>query len=388
MDKSKLVIRNIGMILSGDMDKPILDGDCLVAVDGKIIAWGSEKDLDTEGATTTVDANGVTLAPGLIDSHVHPVVGDYTPRQQQLHWIDSTLNGGVTTLISAGEVHMPGRPKDVLGLKAMAIASQRWYENFRPSGMKVHAGAPVIEHGMVEEDFKELADAGVKLLGEVGLGSVKDGKTARQMVDWARKYGIQSTIHTGGPSIPGSGLIDADMVIETGTDVIGHINGGHSALPDDQIVCLCESCQSAFEIVHNGNERAGILAVNTARELGKLDQVILGTDGPAGSGVQPLGILRMVALLSSMGNTPAEIAFCFATGNTSRQRALDTGIIEVGKCADFVLMDQAQHAPGKTLLESVEQGNLPGVGMTIIDGKVTSLRSRNTPPAQRLPEVV
>ena len=388
MDTKKLVIRNIGMILSGDMAAPILDGDCLIAIDGKIHAWGAEKDLDCEGATTTVDAQGVTLAPGLIDSHIHPVVGDYTPRQQQLHWIDSTLHGGVTTLISAGEVHMPGRPKDVVGLKAMAIASQRWYENFRPSGMKVHAGAPVIEHGMVEEDFKELAEAGVKLLGEVGLGSVKDGKTARQMVDWARKYGIQSTIHTGGPSIPGSGLIDADMVIETGTDVIGHINGGHSALPDDQIICLCESCQSAFEIVHNGNERAGILAVNTARELGKLDQVILGTDGPAGSGVQPLGILRMVAMLSSLGNVAAEIAFCFANGNTSRQRELDTGIIEVGKCADFVLMDQAQHAPGKNMLESVQLGNLPGVGMTIIDGVVTSLSSRNTPPATRLPEVV
>lgn len=388
MDTKKLVIRNIGMILSGDMAVPILDGDCLIAIDGKIHAWGAEKDLDCEGATTTVDAQGVTLAPGLIDSHIHPVVGDYTPRQQQLHWIDSTLHGGVTTLISAGEVHMPGRPKDVVGLKAMAIASQRWYENFRPSGMKVHAGAPVIEHGMVEEDFKELAEAGVKLLGEVGLGSVKDGKTARQMVDWARKYGIQSTIHTGGPSIPGSGLIDADMVIETGTDVIGHINGGHSALPDDQIICLCESCQSAFEIVHNGNERAGILAVNTARELGKLDQVILGTDGPAGSGVQPLGILRMVAMLSSLGNVAAEIAFCFANGNTSRQRELDTGIIEVGKCADFVLMDQAQHAPGKNMLESVQLGNLPGVGMTIIDGVVTSLSSRNTPPAMRLPEVV
>ena len=136
----------------------------------------------------------------------------------------------------------------------MAIASQRWYENFRPSGVKVHAGAPVIEHGMVEQDFKDLADAGVKLLGEVGLGTVKDGTTAKEMVGWARKYGIQSTIHTGGPSIPGSGLIDADMVIETGTDVIGHINGGHSALPDDQIICLCETCKAGLEIVHNGNE--------------------------------------------------------------------------------------------------------------------------------------
>ena len=384
-ESKKLVIRNIGLLLSGKIEQPILDGNCLIAVDGKITAWGDEKNLDTEGATTEVDANGVTLAPGLIDSHIHPVIGDYTPRQQQLHWIDSTLHGGVTTLISAGEVHMPGRPKDIVGLKAMAIAAQRWYENFRPSGVKVHAGAPVIENGMVEQDFKDLADSGVKLLGEVGLGTVKDGKTAKEMVGWARKYGIQSTIHTGGPSIPGSGLIDADMVLETGTDIVGHINGGHSALPDDQIVCLCESCRSGLEIVHNGNERAGLLTLNTARELNKLDQIILGTDGPAGSGVQPLGILRMVAMLSSLGNVPAEIAFCFANGNTARQRELDTGLIQEGYCADFVLMDQAQHAPGKTILESVEQGNLPGVGMTIIDGVVTSERSRNTPPATRLP---
>jgi enamidase len=390
MDTSpqKLVIRNIGMILSGKMECPILDGDCMIAIDGKISAWGQAKNLDTENASTEIDANGVTLAPGLIDSHVHPVVGDYTPRQQQLHWIDSTLHGGVTTLISAGEVHMPGRPKDIVGLKAMAIASQRWYENFRPSGVKVHAGAPVIEHGMVEQDFKDLADAGVRLLGEVGLGSVKDGKTARQMVEWARKYGIQSTIHTGGPSIPGSGLIDADMVLETGADVVGHINGGHSALPDDQIICLCESCSKGLEIVHNGNERAAVLTLNTARELKKLDQIILGTDGPAGSGVQPLGIIRMVAMLSAFGNVPAELAFCFATGNTARQRDLDTGLIEAGYAADFVLMDQAQHSPGKSLLESVRQGNLPGIGMTIIDGKITSERSRNTPPAMRLPQVV
>lgn len=384
----KLVIRNIGLFLSGKIEQPILDGDCIIAVDGKISAYGYEKDLDTEGATTVIDANGVTLAPGLIDSHIHPVVGDYTPRQQQLHWIDSTLHGGVTTMISAGEVHLPGRPKDIVGLKAMAIASQRWYENFRPSGVKVHAGAPVIEHGMVEEDFKDLAEAGVTLLGEVGLGTVKDGKTAQQMVGWARKYGIQSTIHTGGPSIPGSGLIDADMVLETGTDVVGHINGGHSALPDDQIVCLCESCKAALEIVHNGNERAALLTLNTARELEKLDQVILGTDGPAGSGVQPLGILRMIAMLSSLGNVPAEIAFCFGNGNTARQRKLDTGLIEIGMCADFVLMDQAQHAPGKSILGSIELGNLPGVGMTVIDGVVCSHRSRNTPPAERIPELV
>jgi len=384
----KLVIRNIGLILTGKIEHPILDGDCVVAIDGAIDSFGFSADLDTSGADTIIDAAGVALAPGLIDSHVHPVIGDYTPRQHQLHWIDSTLNGGVTTMISAGEVHMPGRPKDIVGLKAMAIAAQRWYENFRPSGVKVLAGAPVIEHGMEEEDFKTLAESGVRFLGEVGLGSVKDGSTARQMVDWARKYGMQSTIHTGGPSIPGSGLIDKDIVLEAGTDVIGHINGGHTALPDEQIICLCESCRKSLEIVHNGNERAALLTLNTARELDQLNRVILGTDGPAGSGVQPLGILRMIALLSSLGNIPAEIAFCLATGNTARERNLDVGLLEPGYAADFVLFDQAQHAPGATVLASIEQGNLPGVGMTIIDGVVRSKRSRNTPPATRLPTVV
>ncbi|MGB2006110.1 MAG: amidohydrolase family protein [Candidatus Puniceispirillaceae bacterium] len=388
MPMQKLVIKNIGQILSGKLEEPFIDADCVIAIDGRISAIGAYHDLDTDQATSIVDAHGVTLAPGLIDSHVHPVIGDYTPRQQQINWIDSCLHGGVTTMISAGEVHAPGRPKDIVGLKAMAIASQRWYENFRPSGVKMLAGAPVIEEGMVESDFKELADAGVTLLGEVGLGSVKAGETAAQMVKWARKYGIQSTIHTGGPSIPGSGLIDKDVVLEADADIIGHINGGHTALPDDQITCLCESCTRGIEIVHNGNERAGLLAMRTAFEIGQSERIILGTDAPAGSGVQPLGILRMIAMLSSLGDIPPEIAFCFATGNTARMRELDTGIVEVGKSADFILIDSAQHAPGKTMLESIHQGNLPGVGMTIIDGIVRTQRSRNTPPAERLPELV
>ncbi|MEE9335447.1 MAG: amidohydrolase family protein [Granulosicoccaceae bacterium] len=386
--KQKLVITNIAQILSGKLEEPLIDGNCVVCEDGLITSIGYEKDLDTAEATTKVNANNNWLSPGLIDSHVHPVIGDYTPRQQQLGWIDSCLHGGVTTMISAGEVHAPGRPKDIVGLKAMAIASQRWYENFRPSGVKMLAGAPVLEEGMEEHDFKDLADAGVKLLGEVGLGSVKAGETAAQMVKWARKYGIQSTIHTGGPSIPGSGLIDADTVLEADADIIGHINGGHTALPDNQITCLCESCSRGIEIVHNGNERAGLLAMRTAFEIKEAERVILGTDSPAGSGVQPLGILRMIAMLSSLGDVPPEIAFCFATGNTARMRELNSGIIEVGKSADFILLDQAQHSPGNDMLESIHQGNLPGIGMTIIDGIVRSHRSRNTPPATRLPELM
>jgi enamidase len=386
--QNKLVIRNIGLMLSGDLASPILDADTVVAVGGRIAAVGKEKEIDTSRATITIDAKGTALAPGLIDSHVHPVCGDWTPRQNQLGWIDSYLHGGVTTMVSAGEVHTPGRPKDIVGLKAMAIFAQRAFHAFRPGGVKIYAGAPILEHGMVEDDFKELAAAGVTILGEVGLGSVKDGKTAHQMVSWARKYGIQSTIHTGGPSIPGSSLIDKDMVLETDADVIGHVNGGHIALPDDQITALCERSTRALEIVHNGNERAGLLTLRTAMELKQLGRVILGTDSPAGSGVQPLGIVRMISLLSSLGEIPAEVAICLATGNTANMRKLDCGLIAPGREASFVLMDKALHSAGKNLLDSIQKGDLPGIGMVIIDGSVSAHRSRNTPPAATVPEVV
>ena len=298
------------------------------------------------------------------------------------------MNGGVTTMISAGEVHLPGRPKDIVGLKALAITAQRAFDNFRPGGVKVLAGAPVIEKGMVEQDFKDLADAGVKLLGEVGLGSVKAGDEAQQMVAWARKYGIQSTIHTGGPSIPGSGLIDKDVVLAADADIIGHINGGHTALPWKHVCELCEKSSRAIELVHNGNEKIAIEAARAAIALKCPHRVILGTDGPAGSGVQPLGILRMIALLSSIAGIPAEVVFGFATGNTARMRQLNCGLIEVGRAADFVFMDKAQHSAGRDLLDSVQLGDIPGIGMVMIDGLVRCGRSRNTPPATEVPVVL
>ncbi len=387
--KTKLVIRNIGQILSGRIEEPLIDGDCVVCEGDRIVAVGNAKDLDTDRATTVVDARGVTLCPGLIDSHVHPVIGDYTPRQQQLNWIDSCLHGGVTTMISAGEVHAPGRPKDIVGLKAMAIASQRWYENFRPSGVKVHSGAPVLEEGMVESDFKDLADAGVKLLGEVGLGSVKAGETAGQMVKWARKYGIQSTIHTGGPSIPGSGLIDKDVVLEADADIIGHINGGHTALPDDQITCLCESCLRGIEIVHNGNERAGSardadgIRTQTARtrhprhrRAGRVRRPAARHPAHGGDAVVPRRRAARDRLLLRHRQHRAD----------ARPRLRHYRGRKIRRFRPY------RHGAARTgqgsMLGSVHQGNLPGVGMTIIDGIVRTARSRNTPPATRLPEIV
>ena len=170
-------------------------------------------------------------------------------------------------------------------------------------------------------------------------------------------------------------------------DVIGHINGGHTALPDDQIVTLCEQSTRASRLSTTAMSGPHCSRLRTAKELKQLDRVILGTDSPAGSGVQPLGILRMISMLSSLGEIPAEIAVCFATGNTAKIRKLDCGLVALGRAATFVMMDKAQHSAGKTVLDSIQKGDLPGIGMMIMDGAVSTQRSRNTPPATDAPEM-
>src|SRR5260221_13719636 len=115
----RVILRNIGLSLSGDLHRPILEADTVLVVNGKIAAVGWEKDIDCEGAGAVVDAKGTCLLPGLIDSHVHAVAGDWTPRQNQIGWIDSYLHGGVTTMVPAGGVETRGGVQGEGGLAAI-----------------------------------------------------------------------------------------------------------------------------------------------------------------------------------------------------------------------------------------------------------------------------
>jgi enamidase len=380
----KTLIRNIGQIVSGDIAQPLLDGDSIAIADGKIVGVGRGLDDD---ADTVIDARGSTVVPGLIDSHCHPVFGDFTPRQRTIDFIDSGLHGGITTMISAGEVHLPGRPKDIVGLKALAVVAAKSYANARPAGVKVHAGAPILELGMVEEDFAEMARAGVKLVGEIGLGSVKTGKDAAPLVRWAKKHGMTVTIHTGGPSIAGSNAISAEVVLEADPDVVGHINGGTTAMSEREIDALVAT-RMALEIVHCGNGKAALHALRRAQEAKATERIIIGLDAPSGTGVVPLGILRVLAHLVSLGGVAPEDAVCMATGNTARVYKLPVGIIALGREADVCIVDAPIGSQGRTALEALRIGDLFGVSMILIDGQIKIGRSRNTPPATRAAEVV
>ena len=384
---SRVLLKNIGTIVSGDISKPIIEGDAIRIEDGKIKNVGPMEDMELKTNETIIDCAGATVTPGLIDSHCHPVLGDFTPRQKQVGFLESEIHGGVTTIISAGEVHLAGRPKDPGGVKALAILASKSFANFRPGGVKVLGGSVILEKGLTKKDFEEMAREGVCTVGEVGLGSVKNPEDAAPMVRWAKEYGMIVMMHTGGTSIPGSSTITADMVIQTNPDIVSHINGGPTAIALDEVKRLVKDTGLTLEIVHCGNPKVAVEAANLCMEEKALDRLIIGNDAPSGTGVIPLGILRVINHLASLTPIRAEEALCMATGNTARVYKLPRGIISEGKEADLVIMDAPMGSVGDDALSAIEAGDLPGVAIVLVDGEIVVSKSRNTPPPKREPLV-
>lgn len=379
----RLMIKNIGALVSGDISRPLLTGDALIIEGGLIRAIGKEKDLHAEKVDEVIDIGGMTVTPGLIDSHCHPVFGDFTPRQKMLDFIESSLHGGVTTAISAGEVHLPGRPKDVSGTKALAILAAKSFANARPAGVKVLGGSIILEPGLQEKDFEELAKEGVKVVAEIGLGGIKSPKEAAPMVKWAKKYGMVVMMHTGGTSIPGSTTVPAEDVIATDPDIVSHINGGPTAVSIAEAEKLIRQTNLTLEIVHCGNPKMIIEVMKIVKEVKAYPRIILGNDAPSGTGVIPLGILRVINFLASLCEVKAEEAIAMATGNTARVYRLHRGVIEVGREADLVIMDAPMGSVGKDALSAIEAGDIPGIAGVFIDGQMKIGVSRNTPPPNR-----
>ena len=385
---STVLLKNIKTLVSGDIARPILDGDAILIEQGRIAQVGFLADFGQPACDTVIDCNGTTVTPGLIDSHCHTILGDYTSRQNQIGYLESELHGGVTTMISAGEVHLDGRPKDPAGTKALAILAAKAFNNFRPGGAKVVGGAVILEKGLTRDDFAEMAREGVRTVGEIGLGSSKKPEEARPMVEWAKEFGMTVMMHTGGTSIPGSSTITAKMVEDTAPHIASHINGGPTSISYAEMAKLVDNPDIALEIVHCGNPLMTCEAGKLCAEKEVLDRIIIGNDAPSGTGVVPLGILRVINQLASLTPISAAQAIAMASGNTARVHKLATGRIAVGLCADLVIMDAPLGSVGTDALSAIEAGDIPGVTMILVDGAIVVKKSRNTPPATRMPSIV
>src|SRR4051794_29126414 len=297
----KVAIINIGQIVTGNWREPFVSGDTIVVDGERIVSVGSAPADAVSKADVLIDADGMTAIPGLIDSHVHVTFGDYTPRQRTVGYLESYLHGGTTTAISASEVHVPGRPSDPAGLKALALAAQRCFATYRPGGMKVIAGSVILEPGLRLDDFAELAREGVRL-AKAGFGAVKTAYDYVPLVRDAKAAGLITTCHTGGSSIPGSGAITGDHLLAMHPDVSFHINGGPTAMPDADFERVILESRMALQVCTAGNLPTALLCARLAVQHGAFDRLIIATDTPTGSGVMPLGMLYTMAHLASLND--------------------------------------------------------------------------------------
>jgi len=381
----KTAIFNIGKILTGDIDSPIVAADTIIMDGGKIISIGTDSNITS--ADVAIDAGGMMAIPGLIDSHVHITFGDYTPRQKTVGFLESYTHGGVTTCISASEVHVPGRPRDPAGVKALAIAARKSFDTYRPGGMRVHAGSIILEPGLVDDDFEELESQGV-WLAKAGFGNFATPYDYAPFVDMAKKHGMVTMVHTGGSSIPGSAGIWADHVLKMQPHVSYHVNGGPIAMPDKDFPRLVNESDIAMQVCTAGNLRTTLLVAKLLREVGQEQRLLIATDTPTGSGIMPLGMLYTMSHLVSLAGVEPEVAVAMATGNNAKVYRLNSGIIAPGRDADVVLVDGCLGGSQDDALSALKNGDIMGVGAVITNGVPRFVgRSRNTPETIRKAKV-
>lgn len=382
---ASLAIVGAGTVLSGDWRAPVVeDADTVIVREGLIAVVGRRDNLlsEIEASERLVDAAGTTVAPGLIDSHCHVVLGDYTPRQKTVDFLASYVHGGITSVVSPGEIHAPGRPSSAAGVKALAIAAKECFDNFRPNGMTVHAGAVILEPTLTEQDFAELQSVGVHL-AKFGFGRYRDPADGVDQVRWAKEHGITVMCHSGGASIPGSKPITPEHLLLLAPHVCGHVNGGPTSLDEAGVDLIMDETDMALQLVQAGNLRSAVRIIDRAQERGIFDRVVIGSDTPTGTGVMPLGVLKTVAELSSLSQVRPERVWAAASGSNARIWDLPAGFLSPGRAADIVVMDAPWGSTRDDALGALAVGDIPGISAVITGGIVRTLRSRNTPQAAR-----
>jgi imidazolonepropionase-like amidohydrolase len=251
-------------LLDGTGAKPIPSSAVLVDAAGRIAAAGSTDQIPVPEGVPTLQAGGMTLMPGLIDSHVHLTWDKllYAPRsvgehlvsakglERQLvragHYAQTALAAGVTTLRDCGADDF-----SVLALRDMIdmgnFVGPRILASGRPittTGGHIYTDWGVDGVDEMVKAVRTLASRGVDLIKIIlsggtttpGTNISRSQYTARELgaaVDDAHRLGLQVAVHA----------ISTDSIrlaAEAGVDTIEHCSwigrDARTTVPDERAV--------------------------------------------------------------------------------------------------------------------------------------------------------
>ncbi|MCA9128841.1 MAG: amidohydrolase family protein [Planctomycetales bacterium] len=225
-----------GLLIDGLGGKPVEDS--IVVVRGnKIEAAGNRATVALPAGIEQIDAHGMSVMPGLVDSHFHTATGDSINSIPPLF-----LSHGVTT------ARDPGRPIEVYapyldpGRLAPRLFLTGPHYDQPPMAWPDNAVAiESIEHAKrATRKYFEQGASAIKVYFRLPLAEI------RATCEQAHGLGIPVTAHLE--------LVDADLAVAAGLDGIEHITSFGTALAEPEIA-------ERF--------RASVFAENAARSDGR-----------------------------------------------------------------------------------------------------------------------
>ena len=241
----------------------------------------------------------------------------------------------------------------------------------------------MLQHGMTDSDFAELAAQGVRVVGEIGMSDVKDVEEAARLVAMAKAHGFVTTLHCAAPCTADGVAYTYEEIERIAPDVLTAVNGDPTPLDDETIKKLVQSGKYWFDCLSNGSEPQLIKIARWAAEAGTADRMLLGTNVPSMSGFSPMGLWIQMAAIAQNTDLAPEKVFAMASGNVARCYGLDHGVIADGMTADFLMTSTGSIMPD--MLGTLGFGRVPSVAGTFINGAPALAKCKNMAPPKKKP---
>ncbi|MBT2217690.1 amidohydrolase family protein [Virgibacillus dakarensis] len=380
----KQLIKN-GLLIDGKDGE--VKKDHVVVVDGEKITYaGPEKAYAATGEETIIDAQGGTILPGLIDSHVHMMM-EYQPVAEKLatpfsfmyykaaEYLKATIHAGITSVRDAlgtdlgvkkavEEGLIPG-PRLQLSINALTITGGHG-DGYTVSGNVMDilpSDFPGMPNGKcdgveeVRKKTREMLRAGAEVIKVHATGGVlsatdhpeftqfsleelktivEEGrfrKGVKVMAHAQGAEGIKNAVKAGVHSIEHGIFIDEEaieLMLENGTYLVPTLLAPVAVLETaEQVGMPATAVQKSKEVIEQHKE-----SFTKAYKAGV--KIAMGTD----AGVMKHGTnLRELGLMANSGMTPMEtIVASTKTAAECLGWEDKLGTIEQGKLADIIVV--------------------------------------------------
>ncbi len=352
----------------------IIDGTGRVIEQGSVVVEGGRITSVSEGVIAQreleIDVQGMTVMPGLIDSHTHLLL-----KARRLHeeaersrWMSDELPSnlaaylanGVTTLMSHGdlfpeimEVKQLIEIGELSGPRLLVSGPFLTTTDGHPIRMLCNGAAPICRTSLIAElDDPESARAKVRELGDAGVDAIKivydDGfpqdprpkltdAVLLAIADEAQRLGLPLVAHAPETA-------DALRVIEFGAVRLAHppVIGASDLAELGQVLknASIPFATTSHSRAHNGVGAEarmnrfldGVLALKEAGAI-----IALGTDGPGSNPTE--AVAHEIETISRI-LSPAEVVATITLNAATYVGLVDEiGTLEPGKLADIIVID-------------------------------------------------